>query len=377
MSLEQRQSPSSRLLYIDDDRALCRLVKRGLERRGYRVDTAASGPEGVAMATAQDFDLIAIDHYMPEQDGLETLSRLRALPKAPPVVYVTGSDESRIAVAALKEGAIDYVVKTGSEDFVDLLGSALRQAEAQLQLKSERDAATQALRSANARLEAIVAHQAVLLREVNHRVANSLQLVSTLVHMQRAAAPDGPAVDALRDTQARIEAIIQVHRRLYTSTDVQVVDMRDYLEGLAAELGHSLCADGVLKLKVEAEALRLPTDAAVALGVIVAELVTNACKYAYPAGEGGEVRISLARAAEGRGQLVVADDGEGFVPGDPVKGTGLGRTVISAMARNLEGALRFDAADRGARAVLDFRLLPSEGADRAGEGGPGSAPADA
>jgi two-component sensor histidine kinase len=74
---------------------------------------------------------------------------------------------------------------------------------------------------------------------------------------------------------------------------------------------------------------------------------------------------------------VVADDGEGFVPGDPVKGTGLGRTVISAMARNLEGALRFDAADRGARAVLDFRLLPSEGADRAGEGGPGSAPADA
>ncbi len=346
----------SRLLYIDDDRALCSLVKRGLERRGYAVATAGSGAEGVQKASEEAFDLIAIDHYMPGQDGLETLARLRELPSNPPVVYVTGSDESRIAVAALKEGAVDYVVKTGSEDFVDLLWSALRQAEEQIRLRQERDAATAALVAANTRLEAIVAHQAVLLREVNHRVANSLQLVSSLVHMQRAASPHGPAADALRDTQARIDAIMQVHRRLYTSTDVQFVDMRDYLEGLAGELAQSLCADGVLSLKVEAAALRLPTDTAVALGVIVAELVTNACKYAYPAGQGGEVRISLGRTFDNGVELVVADDGAGFSPGDPVKGTGLGRTVISAMAKNLAGELRFDPTERGARAVLGFTV---------------------
>jgi two-component sensor histidine kinase len=356
LTLIEAEGAPSRVLYIDDDRGLCRLVKLGLERRGYAVETANSGAEGLRRAAACTFDLIVIDHYMPEQDGLETLSRLRALPATPPVVYVTGSDESRIAVAALKEGAVDYVVKTGSDDFVDLLASALRQAQTQILLTRERDAATEALKAANARLEAIVLHQAVLLREVNHRVANSLQLVSSLVHMQRAAAPDSPAGDALRDTQARIEAIMQVHRRLYTSSDVQVVDMRDYLEGLAAELGMSLCADGVLSLSVKVEALQLPPDTAVALGVVVAELATNACKYAYPPGHSGEVRITLVETAQGHAQLVVADDGEGFSPDDPSKGTGLGRTVISAMARNLSGTFRFEPQEHGARAVLDFKF---------------------
>jgi two-component sensor histidine kinase len=342
-----------KLLYIDDDKALCHLVKRGLERRGYRVETCNSGAEGLARAQGHAFDIIAIDHYMPGQDGLVTLAQLKNLPDAPPVVYVTGSDESRIAVAALKEGAIDYVVKSGAEDFVDLLASALGQAQEQVRLRRERDAATEALLAANARLEAIVAHQQVLIREVNHRVANSLQLVSSLVHMQMAAVKDGPAQDALRDTQARIDAIVQVHRRLYTSEDVQFVNMLDYLTGLTGELSQSLAADARCRLILKAESVKLPTDMAVSLGVAVAELVTNACKYAYPEGRSGEVRILFG--ADGPGyRLVVEDDGQGFSAAEPAQGTGLGRTVISAMARNLGAELLFGPAHQGARAVLSF-----------------------
>jgi two-component sensor histidine kinase len=346
----------SKLLYIDDDKALCHLVKKGLERRGYRVSTANSGAEGLAIAAAEPFDLIAIDHYMPGQDGLVTLSRVRTLADAPPVVYVTASDESRIAVAALKEGAIDYVVKTGAEDFVDLLGSALRQAEEQIRLREERDAAMEALRAANARLESIVDHQKVMLREVNHRVANSLQLVSSLVHMQLTALQDGPAREALRDTQARIDAIMQIHRRLYTSENVEVVDMRDYLTGLAEELRHSLTSeDGRRSIRLDADAIRVPTDTAVSLGVVVAELVTNACKYAYADDAPGEVRIGLWPSDHGA-RLVVEDDGAGFSPSDPIKGTGLGRAVINAMARNLNSKIQYDPAHKGARAVLEFAV---------------------
>jgi two-component sensor histidine kinase len=185
-------------------------------------------------------------------------------------------------------------------------------------------------------------------------VANSLQLVSSLVHLQRTAAAGGPAADALRDTQARIDAIMQVYRRLYTSEDVRSVDMQEYLGSLTAELAQSLAPDGPLTFHVDAAAVKLPTDMVVSIGVIVAELVTNACKYAYPDGQSGEVRIGFRQGDDGGCRLVVEDDGRGFSPSDPVHGTGLGRTVISAMARNLNGVLSFDPDHAGARAVLAF-----------------------
>ncbi len=353
------QLAPARLLYIDDDEGLCRLVKRGLERRGYGVDTASSGPDGVRLAAERTFDVIALDHYMPGQDGLVTLGQLCALPQPPPIIYVTGSDESRIAVAALKAGAVDYVVKSAAEDFNDLLSSALDQALAQIRLQRERDAAQQALGEANARLKAIVDHQAVMLREVNHRVANSLQLIASLVHMQAAAVSDEAAQSALRDTQARIAAIMQVHRRLYTSEDVQVVDMKEYLSGLVAELEQSLTTgDAHRHIRLDAEPVKLNTDKAVSLGVIVAELVTNACKYAYAEDEDGDVRVAFHRGPPDRHmqmlRLVVEDDGRGMPETASPKGTGLGQKVIAAMARSLSAVVRFDPNHNGARAVLAF-----------------------
>ncbi len=120
-----------------------------------RVETALSGAEGVEKAKAAAYDLIAVDHFMPGQDGLATLAELRALPDAPPIVYVTGSEESRIAVAALKAGAVDYVVKSIGEDFFSLLDSAFTQALATRRLAEEKTALDEDLRQSNARLETL------------------------------------------------------------------------------------------------------------------------------------------------------------------------------------------------------------------------------
>ncbi len=344
-----------RLLYIDDDQALRRLTQKAMERRGYAVVTASDGLSGVARAAAETFDVIALDHYMPGQDGLATLAQLRDLPSPPPIVYVTGSEETRIAVAALKAGAADYVVKSTEDDFNDLLQNALDQALANVRLTRERDLAQQALSEANANLEAVVARQLVLLREVNHRVANSLQLIASLVHMQAGAVKDQAAQSALRDTQARISAIMQIHRRLYTSDNVEFVDMAEYLEGLVSELHQSLTSSHRnLPIRLTAESVTLGTDKAVALGVIVAELVTNACKYAYGEGEDGEIRIALTHVSPGALRLVVEDDGRGFAEGVAPTGTGLGQKVIGAMAQSLDAKMTFDPAYKGTRAIMAF-----------------------
>ena len=91
------------------------------------------------------------------------------------------------------------------------------------------------------------------------------------------------------------------------------------------------------------------------LGVVVAELVTNAFKYAYPSGEAGEVRVALESAPADRVRLTVEDDGYGLGDKAVVRGTGLGQRVIAAMARSLNSKLEYDPTHRGARAVLAFQ----------------------
>ena len=335
----------TRVLYIDDDAGIRRLAARALERRGYRMTVAETGSEGVVKAAAQRFDLIAVDHYMPGMDGLETLEAFRRLPDPPPVVYVTGSEEGRIAVAALKAGAADYVVKTVGEDFFDLLAASFEQVRARALLEHEKAAAEADLRASNARLEA-------LLGEVNHRVANSLQLVSAMVRIQATALTDPSAREALEDTQRRIQAIAQVHRRLYTSNDVESVDMQEYLGALVDELAETWSTEALPRaLSLAAEPIRLPTDRAVSLGVIVTELVTNACKYAYP-NSGGEVRVALRRIDDDVFLLAVEDDGCG-IPEDAVpRGTGLGTKLIRAMAQSLQSIVEYDPTHTGVRATL-------------------------
>ncbi|MGH6615179.1 sensor histidine kinase [Sphingomonas sp.] len=334
-----------KVLYIDDDAGLRTLAARSLTRRGYAVTLAEGGAEGLALVGSETFDLVAVDHYMPGMDGLETLKKLRALPAAPPVVYVTGSEEGRIAVAALKAGAADYVVKTIGSDFFDLLASAFRQVLERATLERDKAAAEEQLRASNARLEA-------LLSEVNHRVANSLQLVSAMVRLQAGALDDGAARDALEDTQRRIAAIAQVHRRLYTSNDVESVDMQEYLGALVKELGETWSSGAAPRtLSLAADPIRMKTDRAVSLGVIVTELVSNACKYAYP-GRAGEVRIALRHDDDAHFLLAVEDDGIGMVENGPARGTGLGTKLIRAMAQSLQTMVEYDPGHSGVRATL-------------------------
>lgn len=333
------------ILYIDDDDGLRRLAERALSRRGMRVSSAPSGEAGIERAAAERFDLIAVDHYMPGLDGLETLKRLRLLPGAPPVVYVSGSEEARIAVAAIQAGAADYVVKTVGDDFFDLLTSAIANVLAKVALQRAKDAAEAELRASNLRLEA-------LLKEVNHRVANSLQLVSAFVHLQSSAIADDAARAALQETQSRIAAIGSVHRRLYTSNDVEGVAMDEYLAALVDELGQTWSLTPQHSIRLRSDAIRLPTDRAVSVGVIVNELVSNACKYAYADACGGEIRVDLRLEGDDRFRLAVEDDGVGMVTGAAPKGTGLGTKLVRTMAQSLQSAVTYDSNGGGLRASL-------------------------
>jgi PAS domain S-box-containing protein len=134
-------APRTRILYIDDDPGLCRLVQMDLERQGYAVEIATDGASGLVRIAQGGIDVVALDHYMPNQDGLETLASIRDLAEPPPVIYVTAAQEGRVAIAALKAGAADYVAKDVQGEFLPLLQRAIDAALAAVMLRRAKEAA--------------------------------------------------------------------------------------------------------------------------------------------------------------------------------------------------------------------------------------------
>lgn len=193
----------------------------------------------------------------------------------------------------------------------------------------------------------------LLVTEVNHRVANSLSLVASLVRLQSNLITDQASREALKETEARILAVASVHKRLYSADDARFVDLQEYLSSVLDNVEASLRGQGhVASLRYDIEPIKLKTDSSINLGVIVTELVTNAFKYAYP-DKPGEVRVRLRRLAEDKAELSVEDDGVGRSPG-PAKGTGLGTRIVSAMARSIGGDVEYVAAATGTVARLAF-----------------------
>ncbi len=235
------------------------------------------------------------------------------------------------------------------------LGSArdaLRTANTQLEHKVEARTAdlvrsTEEMRQAKERAE-------VLMGEVNHRVANSLAMVSSLVRLQANAMKDEATKTALGETQARIDAVAMVHRRLYASGNVLEVALDDYLRNVLDQFQTAMGTSSRITITYQLEQLALKTDASINLGVIAAEWVMNAAKYAYPEGR-GEVRVRLEKLHDGNAVLAVEDDGVGRDGGLP-KGTGLGTRIVTAMATSLDASVEYRSRSPGLAALLTFPI---------------------
>ena len=109
-----------------------------------------------------------------------------------------------------------------------------------------------------------------------------------------------------------------------------------------------------VRLELKLESCVVPVNMALSVGLVVNELITNAFKYAYPDGSGGEIRVRLSPLADQRAELVVEDDGVGRTEGAPAKGTGLGSRIVTAMAQSMAGTIAYEARSPGMLARLTF-----------------------
>lgn len=132
-----------RILYMEDDPGLARLVQKHLERAGYLTDIAPDGEAGLAMYDEGSYDLVAVDHSMPAREGLDVIRVLASRGPLPPIIMITGNGNEQIAVEAMKLGARDYVVKDVEGGYLALLPSVVERVLHQQRLLEEKQQSEQ------------------------------------------------------------------------------------------------------------------------------------------------------------------------------------------------------------------------------------------
>jgi signal transduction histidine kinase len=184
---------SDRVLYMEDDAAQARLVQKCLERCGYVVDLAGDGATGLAACETNGYDAVIVDQTMPELSGLDVIQAMAAQGKLPPTIMVTGTGNERIAVAAMKAGVSDYLVKDLEGGFVNVLPLVVQRAIEQRRLLREKQRIEKELAQAQ-RMEAI----GQLAAGIAHEINTPTQYIGDNTRFLQAAFADvGGLLDAL------------------------------------------------------------------------------------------------------------------------------------------------------------------------------------
>lgn len=198
-----------------------------------------------------------------------------------------------------------------------------------------------------------------LLKEVHHRVKNNLHIVMSLLSTQSSYLENNAAIEAIRDSQNRVQAISLLHQKLYSSTNVAAIDMPSYVSDMINYLRN--CLDtGRRGIRFEQliDPINIDLAQAVPLGLILNEAITNAIKYAFDE-KGGEIIVGLQLEEEEMAILTIADNGKGLPPDfELADATSLGMAMMKALSRQIRGSFQIKN-ETGVSITIEFKVAPA------------------
>ncbi len=206
-------------------------------------------------------------------------------------------------------------------------------------------------------LKAALERHQFLIKEMNHRVKNSLGLVVSMLRLQARENSEPEFVQHLEDATLRVGAIARVHEQLYQSTDIERFDVGRYIEAICKDLGASFSQCQII---IEAQpGIIISTDRAISAALIVNELVSNAAKHAYLGDVAGRVWVNVAMVGDDVFSIAVRDEGGGLPESFEIgKGKGLGTRMVRALAEQLDASLAVVPGNPGAEFIVTAPLAP-------------------
>jgi two-component system, sensor histidine kinase len=358
-----------RLLYIEDDEGLARLLQLRLERQRFSVDIANTAEDGLRMLHEQVYDLALLDYHLPGMSGLELLDELMGRENMPPVIILTASGDERVAVSALEKGAADYAVKDAGQSYLDLLPAIMQAAYMRQALQRENARQQQELKEAKEKAEAANDAKSNFLATMSHEIRTPLNVVTGLTTVL--------AKTNLDANQSKIVATLSSNAALLLRLINDLLDISRIEGGHVALESTQFQFSAVLediRLMFEEQAnqkqiiLRISDQTVGQTFVgdrtrvqqIVMNLVSNAIKFT----EAGEVEVVATSSVRDDGkhciELCVRDTGIGIAPEHlPVifnkftqadetitrryGGSGLGLSIVHSLAKMMDGDVRIDS----------------------------------
>jgi two-component sensor histidine kinase len=339
--------------------------ERALARAGYSLhcERVVNAAEMQAALASEQWDVIISDYRLPQFDAPAALLLLHESGQDIPFIVVSGAIGEELALAIMKSGAQDYLLK----DDLTRLAPAVEREIRDARTRQERSLAQGALQQSEERVEeqrATLERQTVslqqretLLREIHHRVKNNMQVMSSLLSLQARAAVHPETRKVLEDNQNRIQSMALLHEILYQSDDLAMVDFPKYVLRTVDYLFRSCgVKDRQIHLHTELDQLALELDDALPFGLLISEVVSNSLKHAFPDGRGGQVSVFLRQQSDTTISLVLSDDGIGLPRElDWTTSRSLGLRLVRALAQQLRGTLEI-RSQGGTEVRLTFQV---------------------
>lgn len=365
-----------RLIYLEDDRTIARLVQKKLQQAGYQVDLASDGETGLAQLAAVPYDLLLVDYHLPGSDGLSIIQKLAAGGQLPPTIMITGGGDERVAVKALKLGISDYIVKDVAGGYLELLPTVIEQALAHQRLLQEKQQAELALHQHMLALQA----RNEELDAFAHTVAHDLQSPVTMILAYSELLLEDAEI-ASTPLQTQVQAITRAGHKMKNMINAllllagvrqkeispEPLNMGEVVSEAQQRLTHVMA-------QYQAEII-LPPAWPVALGYapwveeVWANYLSNGLKYG---GQPPRLELGAAPQPDGMVRFWVHDNGLGLTPEQQsrlftqftqlkqvqTQGHGLGLSIVRRIVEKLGGQVGVESAGLPGQGSTFYFTLP-------------------